>query len=165
MESLQSMERISIFFFPHKFRYAGFVFIFLGIVAGYLYYFGGKPDFFVSPVFAMVTSYLETRFFVMAQTNLLDEIAAVFTICGFALLGFSKEKSENGGLNSLRLKAFVYATYFSILVWIILILVIYGWPVFIFSSFIFLVFIITYLVLIRFLIFRKTRLTDKISKN
>lgn len=165
MESLQSMERISIFFFPHKFRYAGYVFIFLGIVAGYLYYFGGKPDFFVSPVFAVVTSYLETRFFVLAQTNLLDEIAAVFMICGFALVGFSKEKWDSDELNSLRLRAFVYATYFSILVWIILILLIFGWPIFIFSSFMFLVFMITYLVLIRFMIFRKNRLTDKISKN
>lgn len=152
------MERISILLFPHKFRYAGLVLFLLGIVAGYLYYFGGKPDFFVTPVFAMVTSYLETRFFVLAQTNLLDEISAVFTICGVALLGFSKEKSENGEFNSLRLKVFVYASYFSILVWIILVLVIYGWPIFIFSSFMLLVFMITYLVVLRFMIFRNNRL-------
>lgn len=158
------MERISIFLFPHKFRYAGFIFILFGIVAGYVYYFGTKPDFFVTPVFAMLTSYLETRFFVMAQTNLLDELAAVFTIFGLALIGFSKEKNERGALNILRLKAFVYASYFSVMVWIILILVIYGWPIFIFSTSVFLVFMITYLVFLRIMILRNNRLLSNISK-
>lgn len=151
------LDRISNLLFPHKFRYAGFVLILLGAISGYLYYFGGKPEFFVSPVFAMVTSYLETRFFVLAQTNLLDEMAAVFTIAGMVLFVFSKEKSEKAVFNIFRLKAFIYATYLTLLIWIILILVIYGWPVFIASTFIFFVFLIAYMVAFKWMIFRETR--------
>lgn len=155
MEKLQPLSRFSIPLFPYKFKFVGFGFILLGLVSGYLYYFGGKPAFFVTPVFAVITSYLETRFFVLAQTNLLDEFAAVFTVCGFAFIAFSKEKTENESLIILRLKAFFYAAYFTLILWVFLILVIFGWPIFIFSSFLFLVFIIAYLFAFRIMHFRK----------
>src|SRR5665811_1229583 len=107
MVSLQIENPKSITLFSYRFRYLGLILILFGMAAGYVYYFGGKPDFFVAPVFAMITSYLETRFFVIAQTNVLDELAAGFTICGFALVAFSKEKNEKEFFNTLRLKAFI----------------------------------------------------------
>ncbi len=66
----------------YKYKYAGILLIFTAAISGYLYFFGGKPDWLVSKIFAVLTSYLETRTFVVAQTNLLDEIASIFLVAG-----------------------------------------------------------------------------------
>ncbi len=71
----------------HWFRYAGQILLLIGGLAGYLYFLGGKPEIFTTKVFAFLTSYMETRTFVIAQTNMLDEIAAVFLILGLIFIG------------------------------------------------------------------------------
>lgn len=78
----QDNNSVSLPLLDHKFRYLGTLLIIAGAVSGYLYFFGGKPDWLITKVFAVLTSYLETRTFVIAQTNLYDEIAAVFLVLG-----------------------------------------------------------------------------------
>lgn len=85
------------FYFPllkHWYRYAGLALLLIGGLAGYLYFAGGKPDFFTAKIFAFLTSYMETRTFVVAQTNLLDETAAIFLVLGLIFIGFSSEKKR-----------------------------------------------------------------------
>ena len=145
--------------FPHRYKYHGAVFIISGLIFGYLYFFGGKPGFFTTKIFALITSYAETRFLVSAKTNLLDELAGTCIISGLILIGFSKETNESYKLNYLRLKALIFSVYLSGVVWIIFFLLIFGWTIFIFSTVIFLIFLITYII-----IFQITRYSSKQKK-
>ncbi|MFV0268989.1 MAG: hypothetical protein ACK5HT_17825, partial [Draconibacterium sp.] len=132
----------SIPLLPNRYRKVAYVLLVLGVVSGYFYFFGGKPDVFVTRIFTLVTSYVDTRYFVNAQTNLLDEVAALFLIAGFSILAFSKEKIEEDEINFLRLKAFIVAAYFTLIIWILIFLFIYGWAIFLFSSAVFLIFLL-----------------------
>ena len=123
---------------PFKYRVIGIILVVLGTISGYLYFFGGKPDLLTSKIFAIVTSYIETRYLVVAQTNLLDEIAAIGILTGLVFIGFTEEKREEFYTNMIRLKAFYYSVYITAILWIIAFLLIYGWTIFIFSTSIFL---------------------------
>lgn len=136
----------------HRFRYAGIGFILIGLLAGYLYFFGGKPEFFTSKVFAFLTSYLETRTFVIAQTNLLDEIAAITIITGLLFIGFSAEKKENHILKLLRIRALFIAVYISVAFWTVFFLLIFGWPVFLFATSVFPLFLLLFFIAFRIMI-------------
>jgi hypothetical protein len=127
---------------PFKFRYYGIFFLIIAVVCGYLYYFGGRPDFFTIPVFAAVTSYIETRTLVLAQTNILDEIAILLFVISLIFFGFSKDKTETEHSIYLRLKSLIFSVYITSSVWILLFLLIYGWAIFIVSSGIFIIFLL-----------------------
>ena len=68
--------------FPFKAKFLGLIFMVLSLPFAYLYFWGGKPEIFNVKIFAIVTTYLETRFFVVSQTNILDELAAILFISG-----------------------------------------------------------------------------------
>jgi len=142
---------------PVKARLIGFLLIFPGLAAGYLYYFGGKPSVFEIPVFAIVTSYLETRFMVLAQTNILDETAAVCIISGLICIGFSRLQQEDSFIASLRVRALFMAVYCSAILWIALFLLVFGWPILIVSSLVFLFFLLTNILVFQILLIRNKR--------
>lgn len=141
--------------FPRKFKFAGYVLIVLGLISAYLYFLGGKPDFLTSPIFAVITSYAETRYLVLAQTNLLDEIAAVFLLTGLIFIGFSEVKNESAEIKSIRIKALILSVYFTASFWIIVFLLIYGWTIFIFSTFVFYVYLLLYFGIFNYLLFKQ----------
>lgn len=147
----------SIPLLPEKSRYIGYGLIPIGLFAAYMYYFGGKPSFFEIPVFAIVTSYLETRFLVIAQTNILDETAAVCIISGLICIGFSRLQQEDSLIAAIRLKALFFAVYFSAGTWIALFLLIFGWPILIVSSFVFLIFLLTNIIALRIYLLKHKR--------
>lgn len=142
------------YWLPYWYKYIGAVLLLLAFITGYLYFLGGKPDFFTIPTFAFVTAYFETRYVSLIQTNLLDEITLIFLIIGLAMIGFSKEKREIAAFDAIRLKALVYAVYASIVIWIIMIMLVYGWTIFLFSSSIFFLFLLIYLIICRIMIFK-----------
>lgn len=145
---------MKFYLFPNKFKWIGIIVLFLGFISTYLYFWGGRPDFFNSKIFAVYTSYVETRYFVVAQTNLLDEIGAVFSIIGLIFIGFSKVRGENETIGILRAQSLLISLVSSAGIWILLILVIYGWPIFIFSSFIFIIFLVLFLIVFRIKLYR-----------
>jgi hypothetical protein len=57
------------------------------------------------PVFAVVSTFVETRLFVFSRTNFIDELILLLTIPGLLLVVFSKEKNEFEKLNQMRAKA------------------------------------------------------------
>lgn len=140
---------------PFKFKYLGSFLILLGLVSGYMYYFGGRPSFFQIPVFAVMTSYAETRYFVIAQTNLLDEAAAILILTGLLFIGFSKERRENAFTMKLRLKALMYAVYVASAFWMLLFMVIFGWPIVVASSVVFPVFLLSFILIHRIMVWRR----------
>jgi hypothetical protein len=142
---------------PHRFRIIGFVLIAVGLVPGYLYYFGGRPDFFQVPVFAIASTYAESRFFVFARTNLLDELFAIFCITGLVMVVFSKEKTEPDGINLVRASALIRAVQITLGVWLLSFLVIFGWAILVVTGSMFLFFLIAYYVAFRILLHRAAR--------
>ncbi len=140
----------------YRFRYVGFILIIFSLGAAYLYFWGGRPSFFEVPVFAIVTSYAETRWWVAAKTNALDEIAMIFGLIGLLFVGFSREKQESITHDYLRQKAIFYAVYITAGIWILMYLTIFGWPIIVLSASIFILFLLAYTVTFRFLLIKKS---------
>jgi len=141
-------HRLSIF--PFKAKFFGLAFLVLSVPFAYLYFWGGKPEIFNVKIFAFVTTYLETRYFVVSQTNILDELAAILFISGIVLVSFSKEKIEKEHYETLRIKALINAMYVTIAFWLFSFLFIYGMAIFIVSFFVFIIFLIMYNMFFRY---------------
>ena len=124
----------------------------LGVITGYLYFFGGRPAFFETKVFAIVTAYIKTRYFVVIQTNLLDEMAAIFLLSGLGFISFSKEKMEKKEFMILRFRALIWAAYSSIILWILVFLLFYGYSIFILAPLVFIFFFVFYNIIYRVLL-------------
>lgn len=76
----------------YRFRFAGIIFLILGLATLLLYF---TLDAVITiPVVALVSSYIETDFFKLASTNIVDELIFIFTIVGFTLIVFSQGKNE-----------------------------------------------------------------------
>ena len=144
--------------FPFQAKRIGFTLMLLSIPFAYLYFWGGRPEAFNIKVFAIVSQYLETRYFVLAQTNVLDELAATLLILGVALFSFSKEKKEEVHFDALRIKALVNALFFSITFWLLSFLFVYGMAIVIISTSIFLLFLLAYNLLFRIYLFKHRKL-------
>lgn len=139
---------------PHPYGKYGYVLLFMSMVAAYFYFWGGRPSFFEVPVFAVITSYAETRWFVLAQTNLLDEFAHLFLISGLVLIAFSKEMHETEAIQACRARALFYAVYTTATLWILIYLTVYGWPIMIVSATIFILLLVVFILIFRFLLYK-----------
>ena len=148
---------IKLNLFPHKMKYIGFMCLLLAFPFAYLYFWGGRPEFFNTKVFALITVYLETRYLVIAQTNILDELAAILVITGVALISFSKEKVELEVYTAMRVKAIVNSVFITLAIWVLCFLLIYGMAIILCSSLMFFVFLLSYNLIFRFYLFRERR--------
>lgn len=157
--------KISLSIFPYKIRFLGFAFIVSAIPFTYLYFWGGKPDIFKINIFALVTTYMETRYFVLAQTNILDELAAILFISGIALVTFSKEKTEHKHFENLRIKAVVNSIYITIIFWALSFLFVYGMAIFVVSFSVFILFLVTYNLLFRIYLYKEKMTNDALTNN
>lgn len=146
---------------PIRFRFIGYAMISLSLGAAYLYLLGGRPAAFETPVVAFVTSYAETRWFVIAQTNALDELAVVFAVLGSLFILFSKEKVENEEIENLRVRSLFQSVYYTSGLIIMFYLFVFGWPVFILISFSFLLFLIISITSFKIYLYRFTKTESK----
>lgn len=145
---------------PNRYKTIGIFLLPISLIAAYFYYFGGKPGIFNLPVFAIVSSYLETRTMVMAQTNILDEVAVILFIISLIFIGFSSQKNENDVIIRIRMKSLIYSAYISSIIWIISIVLIFGWAIFISSSFVFILFLILNILIFNYLKFINNKIPD-----
>lgn len=91
----------------HRFKYAGAILVLCGIILSVLYLW---LDLILRlPVFAIVSSFLETHLFSMSQTNIVDELMLILLLAGLFLMAFSKEKEEHPDFIQLRFKAWMKA--------------------------------------------------------
>lgn len=125
----------------------------ISLFFAYLYFYGGRPECFTVKVFAIISTYLKTSYFVTTQTNLSDELAAVFLLLGLGLFSFSEEKKELPVYNYFRIKALIYAVYGTITLWSIFFLFFFGWSIFIASSLVFIFYLLLYLLIFKTLLF------------
>jgi len=139
---------------PAKAKYIGWALIVAAAVFAYLYFFGGRPDFFKVKVFALASLYMEKKYCAIIQTNLLDELAAVLFIVGWTVCAFSKEKDERKEYHFLRIKALINSLLFTLGLWALSFVLIYGLFIFPVSIVMFIVFLFGYRLLFRIYIYK-----------
>lgn len=99
---------------PRKFRIVGFAFTSIGISLAVLrFYFGIKPKFLETKVFAVYSRYFESSYLKVISNQISEELTALFLILGLLIICFSKEQNENEITNQIRLKSLVLAIYFN----------------------------------------------------
>jgi hypothetical protein len=92
------------FLLPYRFKWIGVVMVFIGLAGLVFYLFF---DFrLMAPVFAVISSFFDTKIFTTFRTNIADELIMLSFLTGFFFLSFSKEKIESEILDQLRIKAF-----------------------------------------------------------
>jgi len=115
------------FLIPTGFRPLGIIFFISGIALSVLKFsFNYKPDFLDINVFAFYSFYIEAKAFSLIKHQMLGEIAGLLLLSGLFLIAFTKEKLEAEVLDSLRLRAFFFATYLNFFYLIISILFFFG---------------------------------------
>jgi hypothetical protein len=96
------------FLLPYPFKLVGLFVTFIGLIFAVFYIWF---DFrFTMPVFAVFSSFMETKIFATFKTNFADELTMLLLISGLALLVFSKERVESDDLNLARQKALTKAS-------------------------------------------------------
>ncbi len=135
-------------------KYSTFL-ILLGLVVLYLYLQGVRPIWLDIKTFAIVSTYMESRYFQFISTNLMDELALILLCTGIYLLVFTKEKNEISAFQTLRLKAFMWALKSSLICFLILYLLFYGYIIFAATTGIIIFFIMSYYLYFRYLIIKK----------
>jgi len=87
----------------YRWKWVGIFLSLAGIILAVMYFFF---DFsFTLPVFAVFSSFIETKIFATFTTNFADELILILLITGVGLIVFSKEKHETEMLDKLRLSA------------------------------------------------------------
>ena len=89
--------------FPNKFKIPGLILLIAGTVLAILYFSINLR--FELPVFAVVSSFMETKLFTAFRTNFADELAMILLFSGLFILAMSEEKDENEQVKSARQKA------------------------------------------------------------
>jgi hypothetical protein len=111
------------FLFPYRFKWLGLTLIITGCFFTFLYDNGIAVEF---PVLAIVSSFMKTRFFIVFQANIADELALLSFFAGLILFCVTKEKNEKPEFMALRSKALLYAALLNSIFVLISILFIYG---------------------------------------
>lgn len=112
------------FLLPFQWKLAGIVLAIAGTISALFY---SLFDFkYKMPVFALYSSFLETKTFATFRTNVADEITLILLLAGLSLIVFSKEKFEKEGMDALRFKALFTALIINNLFLLFSILFIFG---------------------------------------
>jgi hypothetical protein len=78
------------------------------------------------PVFAVFSSFMETKTFETFTTNFADELILLLLVCGLGFIVFSKEKVETKNLDSVRYQAISKAAVTNNIFLLFSILFVYG---------------------------------------
>lgn len=109
---------------PHKYRIPGYILIAGGIIMAILYF--GFSFRFELPVFAVISSYMETRAFATFKTNFADELTMLLLLSGCLLLVMSREKKENEAAMAARRMAVRYTVIINSAIFGFSVLFLYG---------------------------------------
>lgn len=109
---------------PYPWKFPGLFLIFTGLLLAILYLWF---DFrFTMPVFAVFSSFMETKMFETFTTNFADELIMLLFVCGFGFIVFSKEKVETQNLDTVRYQAISKAAVTNNIFLLFSILFVYG---------------------------------------
>ncbi len=112
---------------PFGLKLPGWIILVAGVLLSILYI---VFDFrFMMPVFAVFSSFFETKYFATFKTNFADETTMIILFTGLFLVAFTKEKNESGfdqDLNNIRFIALIKSIYINAFILLFSILFIYG---------------------------------------
>ena len=95
----------------NRFRIPGFGLITAGLIMAVLrFYYGIKPAILDFKVFAISSSFFQTKNFAIINNNFSEEITALLLLSGLFFIAFSREKTETLDVQNIRLKSLLYAT-------------------------------------------------------
>jgi len=113
-----------LYCFPYKYRIIGWILLFAGMVMAVFYLFF---DFrFSMPVFAIYSSFFETKYLTVFQTNFADELTLLLLIGGFFILVFTRETTNDTLQESAKSKAIFKALYYNSILLMLSILFVFG---------------------------------------
>jgi drug/metabolite transporter (DMT)-like permease len=88
---------------PYRYKWIGLCLAVIGVIFAVV---SNRLNLRIEiPVFAVVSTFMETRAFVFSRTNFTDEIILLLLIPGFLLLVFSRERREDGSFDEIRATA------------------------------------------------------------
>ncbi len=87
----------------YKFKIPGMIMVLAGTTLACLYFLIDLR--FEVPILAVVSSYMETKFFTVFKTNFADETILLLLLTGLSFWAFSKEKYEDDSICLARKKA------------------------------------------------------------
>lgn len=109
---------------PNYFKYIGYLLLLLAIAftVGYTWF-----DFrLMIPVFAVYSSFIETKMFVSFRTNFADELIMILFLTAFIFLVFASEKDEKREYYFIRFRSLVLAVISNAVMLLFSIIFIYG---------------------------------------
>lgn len=118
------MKSDKLFFLPFVYKPAGIVLIILGIAWWFI-----AQHFSIAiklPVFAVISSFISTKFFSVVETNFSDEIALIVLLLGSIFIVFSKEKLETEEINAIRYNSIFKALLINQIILLLSALFLYG---------------------------------------
>lgn len=116
-----------VYLLPKSFRPVGWLFVFLGIVfAVFRFHYGMKPEFLEIKVFAVYSSFLQTKYFTFITNNYSEEVVGLLLFIGLLFIAFSKEKDENEEVMLLRLRSLFLSVYINSVILILSLLFVFG---------------------------------------
>ena len=123
------------------------------------FYLGQKPEFFEIKVFAVYSTFLQTKYFSFITNNISEEISGLTILLGLVFLAFSKERIENNYVLEIRLRSLYYSIFINFIILTLSFLFIYG------ISFVHILILNMYIPLVLFIIFFKYKLyKNRISR-
>lgn len=116
-----------IYLLPKSFRYAGWLLVILGIVSAvFRFHYGIKPEFLEIKVFAIYSSFLQSKYFTFITNNISEEITGLLVLTGLLFIAFSKEKNDNEEIMLLRFRSLFLSVYINSIILILSLLFIFG---------------------------------------
>jgi len=112
------------FLLPYTWKFVGLIVSLSGIVMAILYIWFDVR--IMLPVFAVYSSFLETKYFTSFHTNVADEITVLLLLAGLGLIVLSREKNETEILDLLRIKALIRSIEANIIMLILAVLFVFG---------------------------------------
>ena len=115
--------------FSYRSKIAGFILISAGIILAILFAFFNLV--INLPVFAIVSSFLETKYFAFFTTNFTDELTLLLLLGGMFLVVFSKEVDEDSTelsevYNQIRFRSMFKAIFYNTLLLLFTIFFVFG---------------------------------------
>lgn len=112
---------------PQGFKLAGWIIALSGIFLSYLrFYLNLKIGILELKVFAIYSSYFETKYFTFVQNNYTEEAAGALLLLGLIFIAFSKEKVEDEGVMFIRMRSLFSALLLFLVFVLMTILFVFG---------------------------------------
>ena len=109
---------------PYRYKWIGIALVLAGSIFAVI---ASLKNFRIEiPIFAVISTFVETKVFTFSRTNFTDELILLLLIPGFLLIVFSREKKEGDYLNAIRAKSLSRALIFNSVFLLVCVLFIYG---------------------------------------